>query len=150
MIKVLFICTHNSSRSQMAEGILRNLYGEHYEAYSAGTEPSIVNSYAIRAMAEIGIDISKHRSKSIDEFRRMDFDYVATVCDHAKETCPFFPRGKIYLHRDFDDPSRHQGTEEEILSIFRKVRDEIGSWLKETFNKKKERTSFKNEILKSS
>ncbi len=134
----------------MAEGILRNLYGEHYEAYSAGTKPSIVNPYAIRVMAEMGIDISKHRSKSLDDFHGMDFDYVVTVCDHAKETCPIFPRGKEYLHRDFDDPSRHQGTEEEILSIFRRVRDEIGSWLKETFNKKKERTSFKNEILKSS
>lgn len=150
MTKVLFICTHNSSRSQMAEGLLRRLYGERYEAYSAGTKPSMVNPYAVKAMAEIGIDISGHRSKSLDDFREMDFDYVVTVCDQAKETCPFFPRGKVYLHRDFEDPSQHKGTEEEILSVFRKVRDEIGNWLEETFTKEEERASFKNERLKSS
>ena len=87
--KVLFICTHNSARSQMAEGLLNHLYESGYEAYSAGTRPSIVNPFAIKAMAEIGIDISGRRSKGIDEFKDMNFDCVVTVCDHAKETCPF-------------------------------------------------------------
>lgn len=86
---------HNSARSQMAEGLLRSLYDDRYEAYSAGTEPSSVNHYAIRVMAEIGVDISTHRSKSVDEFRMMKFDYVITICDHAKESCLFFQEGKI-------------------------------------------------------
>ena len=88
--KVLFICTHNSARSQMAEGILRTLYGDRYEAYSAGTQPTKVNPYAIKVMSEIGIDISNHRSKSAEEFRGKEFDYVVTVCDNVKEACPFF------------------------------------------------------------
>ncbi len=107
--KVLLICTHNSARSQMAEGLLNALYGNKYKAYSAGTKPSTVNPYAINAMAEIGIDISKNRSKSIDEFQGMKFDYVITVCDNAKETCPFFPGGEEYLHKSFDDPSDFNG-----------------------------------------
>ncbi len=88
--KILFICTHNSSRSQMAEGLLRNLFGKYYEVHSAGTEPSSVNPFAIRVMEENGIDISSHRSKSVSEFMDIPFDYVITVCDHAKESCPFF------------------------------------------------------------
>jgi arsenate reductase len=107
--KVLLICTHNSARSQMAEGLLNHLYESKYEAYSAGTKPSTVNPYAINAMVEIGIDISKNRSKSIDEFQGMKFDYVITVCDNAKETCPFFPGGEEYLHKSFDDPSDFNG-----------------------------------------
>ena len=107
--KVLFICTHNSARSQMAEGLLNALYGDRYEAYSAGTQPTEVNPYAIKVMAEMGIDISKHRSKSVEEFRGKKFDYVVTVCDHAKETCPFFPGGEKYLHQGFKDPSDLRG-----------------------------------------
>lgn len=131
--KVLFICTHNSARSQMAEGLLRTLYGDYYEAYSAGTQATRVNPYAIKVMAEIGIDISHQRSKSIEEFRSHKFDYVVTVCDHAKETCPFFPGANFYIHKGFKDPSEAVGDEESILKEFRKVRDEIKMWIEETF-----------------
>jgi len=92
--KVLFLCTHNSARSQMAEGLLNALYGDRCIAYSAGTEPSNLNPYAVEVMSEIGIDISHHHSKSVEEFRNGDFDYVVTVCDSAKETCPIFFRWK--------------------------------------------------------
>lgn len=131
--KVLFICTHNSARSQMAEGLLRNLFGDRYEAFSAGTEPGGVNPYAVRVMQEIDVEISGHRSKSVDEFQGMEIDYVVTVCDHAKETCPVFPGGKTYLHKGFQDPSEAQGTEEERMQIFRQVRDEIKEWILKTF-----------------
>ncbi|MDY6960087.1 MAG: arsenate reductase ArsC [Halobacteriota archaeon] len=129
--KILFICTHNSARSQMAEGLVNHLLKGKYHAYSAGTEPTGVNSYATKVMEEIGIDISSHRSKSIDEFRETKFDYVITVCDNAKEVCPFFPGGK-QIHKSFVDPSTSQGTDEEILSSFRKVRDEIKEWIMDT------------------
>jgi arsenate reductase len=132
--KVLFICTHNSARSHMAEGFLNNLYGDRYAAWSAGTEPSTVSPYAIKAMAEIGIDISAHRSKSVDEFLDKALDYVVTVCDHAKETCPFFPGGKHSLHQGFEDPSSAEGSEEEKLAVFRRVRDEIRTWVEKTFS----------------
>ena len=134
--KVLFICTHNSARSQMAEGILRTLYGDRYEAYSAGTQPTKVNPYAIKVMSEIGIDISNHRSKSAEEFRGKEFDYVVTVCDDAKEACPFFPGGKTYLHKGFKDPSEFKGNENEIVAEFQRVRDEIKRWIEETFGEK--------------
>jgi arsenate reductase (thioredoxin) len=131
--KVLFLCTHNSARSQMAEGILRSAYGDKYEASSAGTEPSRVNPYAVRAMAEIGIDISGHGSKSVEKFEGEKFDTVVTVCDHAKDVCPAFPGAKKYLHRGFTDPSRFRGKDEEILEGFREVRDEIKSWIDNEF-----------------
>ncbi|MFQ5786545.1 MAG: arsenate reductase ArsC [Thermodesulfobacteriota bacterium] len=131
--KVLFICTHNSARSQMAEGLLNHLYGSKYEAYSAGTKPSIVNPYAVTALAEIGIDISRNRSKGIEEFQGMKFDYVVTVCDNAKETCPFFPGGREYLHKSFDDPSGVDGEDDVKLITFRNTRDEIRDWIEETF-----------------
>lgn len=131
--KVLFICTHNSARSQMAEGILRHLYGEFYEVFSAGTELSKVNPYAIKVMSEIDIDISYHRSKSVDEFLEKEFDYVVTVCDDAKETCPFFPGGKKYLHKSFEDPASFYGSEEEKLNKFREVRDKIKNWIEKQF-----------------
>lgn len=133
--KVLFICTHNSARSQIAEALLRSLYLGRYEAYSGGTQPSTVNPYAVRAMKEIGVDISAHRSKSVNEFRGSEFDYVVTVCDQAKETCPFFPGGKEYLHQGFEDPSEFKGTDQEMLVIFRQVRDEIRAWIAKTFGK---------------
>ncbi|TET19166.1 arsenate reductase ArsC [Candidatus Bathyarchaeota archaeon] len=132
--KVLFICTHNSARSQMAEGLLNALYGDKYEAYSAGIEPAKVNPHAVRVMAQIGIDISKHRSKSIKEFRGKKFDYVVTVCDHAKEACPFFPGGEIFLHKGFNDPAKFKGTEDEVLTKVRRVRNEINEWIRKTFN----------------
>ena len=130
---VLFICTHNSARSQMAEGFLNALYGSQYKAYSAGTEPSAVNLYAVKVMAEAGIDISRNRSKSVEEFVTMSFDYVVTVCDHAKETCPFFPGGKTYIHKGFEDPSQITGSENENLARVRKIRDEIKEWIHELF-----------------
>lgn len=133
--KVLFICTHNSARSQMAEGLLNHLYGDKYEAYSAGTQPTMVNPYAIRVMREIGIDISHQRSKNVQEFLGQDIDYVVTVCDHAHETCPFFPGGRIKMHQGFKDPSSSMGSEKEILKEFRRIRDEIRDWLIETFGK---------------
>ena len=136
--KVLFICTYNSARSQMAECLLRALYGNRYEAYSAGTQPSMVNPYALKVMAEIGIDISDHRSKSIEEFYGIKFDYVVTVCDHAKETCPLFPGGKNYLHQSFEDPVSFKGSEEEKLKAFRRIRDEIEDWIRKTFGEKDE------------
>ncbi len=133
--KVLFICTHNSARSQMAEGLLNHLYGSIYEAYSAGTSPSGVNPFAVKVLKEIGIDISKNKSKSIKEFEGMKFDLVVTVCDSAKEECPYFPGGKEYIHKSFPDPSAYKGSEEEKLEFFRKVRDEIKKWIEETFGK---------------
>jgi len=132
--KVLFICTHNSARSQMAEGFVNSLLGDRYEGYSAGIEPTKVNPYAVKAMAELGIDISKHRSKSIEEFRGKNFDYVVTVCESAKETCPFFP-GEELIHKDFEDPSEFRGIEEEILEKVRRVRDEIKDWILGVFSK---------------
>jgi len=131
---VLFVCTHNSSRSQMAEGLLNSLYGTKYQAFSAGTEPSAVNPFAIQVMSEIGIDISKNRSKSINEFREQKFNYVITVCDHANETCPFFPGGMKRMHRSFEDPAAFKGSENEKMAVFRQTRDEIRSWLDREFD----------------
>jgi len=130
---VLFICTHNSARSQMAEGFLRTLYPQRYEAYSAGTEPSGVNPFAVRVMREIGIDISHHRVKGVSEFLGMEIDYVVTVCDHARRTCPFFPGGKRVIHKGFEDPAAFRGSEEEKMALFGRVRDEIRGWIEETF-----------------
>jgi arsenate reductase len=136
MEKVLFICTHNSARSQMAEGLLRTLYGVEYEAFSGGTQPSEVNPHAVRVMAEMGIDISAHRSKHVKEFLGVTFDSVVTVCDKAKESCPFFPGAKEYIHQSFADPATCTGTEEEILDCFRRSRDEIKGWIEKTFGEK--------------
>lgn len=131
--KVIFICTQNSSRSQMAEGLLRSMYGDRYVVYSAGTNPSMVNPFAIRVMDEIGIDISDHHSKSIGEFKDIEFDFVVTVCDSARENCPFFPGGRKYLHHSFTDPASARGSEKEILAFFRRTREEIKHWIKNTF-----------------
>ena len=132
--RVLFICTHNSARSQMAEGFLNADYGDRYEGFSAGTEPKNLNEYAIKVMREVGIDISSHTSKSIERFRGMHFDYVVTVCDNAREVCPFFP-GKTILHRSFEDPSGFRGTQSDILDHTRIVRDKIRDWLRDAFGK---------------
>jgi arsenate reductase len=131
--KVLFICTHNSARSHMAEGLMNNLLGDTYKAFSAGTEPSKVNPLAIKTMAEIDIDISRHHSKSVDKFIENEFDYVVTVCDHANEVCPFFPGGKNRMHQGFEDPAAFEGDEQEKLKVFRRVRDEIKTWIQNTF-----------------
>jgi arsenate reductase len=127
--RVLFVCTHNSARSQMAEGLMNADHANGYEAQSGGTEPAQVNPYAIRAMSEIGIDISHRTSKSVDQFLDQDLDYVVTVCDHANEACPFFPGGKIRLHKGFEDPAAVEGTDAEKLEAFRRIRDEIRDWI---------------------
>ena len=118
----------------MAEGILRSLYGDKFDVYSAGTEPSRVNPYAIRTMEEIGIDITEHTSKNLDRFADMNFDYVVTVCDQANETCPFFAGGNKHIHRGFTDPTRFRGKDEEILAGFRTIRDEIKCWIQSEFD----------------
>jgi arsenate reductase (thioredoxin) len=123
--RVLFLCTHNSARSQMAEGLLRHVAGDRFEAVSAGTEATRVRPLAIRAMDEIGIDISAQESKTLDRYLEESFDYVITVCDDANEACPFFPGAQSRLHWSFEDPSRVEGPEEERLAIFRSVRDRI-------------------------
>ncbi len=123
--KVLFLCTGNSCRSQMAEGLLRHVAGDRFEVVSAGTEPSTVNPLAIAVMREIGIDISGHRSKSAGEFLREHFAYVITVCDSASERCPVFPFAAKRLHWSLDDPAAAQGSQQDRLPVFRRVRDEI-------------------------
>ena len=128
---VLILCTGNSARSQMAEGLLRHDAGDRFEVASAGTHPSRVRSEAITVMKEIGIDISGHRSKSVDEFASRDFDYVLTVCDSAKESCPIYPGHGNWLHKGFEDPAAVEGSNEEKLAAFRKVRDEIRQYLRE-------------------
>lgn len=123
--RVLFICTNNSCRSQMAEGIVNRELGDKIEAYSAGTTPTAVNPRAIKSMAEIGIDISGQRSKVMDEFSGQHFAYVITLCDSAKEQCPLFFEGVKKLHLGFADPAAAKGSEEEIMASFRRIRDEI-------------------------
>ena len=129
--KVLFLCTHNSARSQMAEGLLRHLAGDRFEVMSAGTETTRVRPLAVRAMEEIGIDISWQESKTLDRYLQEPFDYVITVCDDANEACPFFPGVSNRLHWSFEDPSRTEGTDEERLCAFRRVRDRIRERIEE-------------------
>jgi len=129
--RVLILCTGNSARSQMAEGLLREIAGDRFEAFSAGTRPAGLNPNAVTAMAEIGIDISGHRSKAVDEFDGQQFDYVITVCDNAKESCPIFPGGGKRVHHSFEDPAATPANQQ--LPLFRKVRDGMSSWLREFF-----------------
>ena len=128
--KVLFLCTGNSARSQMAEGYLRHVANDKYEAVSAGIEPKGLNPLAVEVMREIGIDISGHRSKHVDEFTGQRFDYVLTVCDNARESCPIFPGQISTIHHSFDDPAALQGSEEKRLALFRRVRDQLREYLK--------------------
>jgi arsenate reductase len=127
---VLILCTGNSARSQMAEGLLRYDAGDRFEVASAGTHPSQVRAEAIAVMEELGIDISTHRSKSVDQFAATHFDYVLTVCDHAREACPIYPGHGKRLHRSFEDPAAVQGSKAEKLAAFRRVRDEIRDFLR--------------------
>jgi len=120
----------------MAEGLMNALYGSEYEAYSAGVTPTGINPYAVKVMSEIGIDISKHHSKSLEELQGKQFDYVVTVCDHAKESCPFFPGAKTTLHEGFEDPSKLTGTEDQVLAGFRRTRNEINEWLEKNFKQR--------------
>jgi arsenate reductase len=129
--RVLILCTGNSARSQMAEGLLRHDAGARFEVESAGTKPSSVRLEAIAAMRELGIDISGHRSKSVEEFDGQNFDYVITVCDNARESCPVFFGAAKRLHHDFEDPSALDGSQEERLALFRRVRDELRTYLAE-------------------
>jgi arsenate reductase len=141
--KILFLCTHNSARSQMAEGLLRAMYPDRYEAHSAGVEPTSVDPRAVRAMSEIGIDISGQRSKSTQDFQDTVFDLAITVCDRAKQACPICstqleqpnksPRAREVIHRSFEDPALAAGSEEEQLKVFRQVRDEIKDLISQLF-----------------
>jgi arsenate reductase (thioredoxin) len=143
--KVLFLCTHNSTRSQMAEGLLRSIYGDRYEAYSAGIQATTVNPLAVIAMKEIGIDISSQYSKTPQEFQDIIFDLAVTVCDRAKVACPICntnlelptksPKARVVIHKSFEDAAVAVGSEEEWLKIFRQVRDEIKDWILQTFEK---------------
>lgn len=131
-LKILFLCTGNSCRSQMAEGWARHLKGDVLEPYSAGIETHGLNPRAVRVMAEAGVDISGHRSKHVDELREVPFDYVVTVCDHAHESCPLFGGRTKVVHVGFDDPprlAREAKTEEEALNYYRRVRDKIRAFV---------------------
>lgn len=150
-LKILFLCTHNSARSQIAEGLLRNLYGDKYEVFSAGATPSSVHPLAVKAMSEIGIDISRQSSKSIEQFRGRDLDLVVTVCKSTPRlSCPFcstpltmgrpdiikynLPGAKHWIEHGFDDPADVEGSEEEKLNSFRRIRDEILGWVRVYFS----------------
>lgn len=128
--RVLFLCTGNSCRSQMAEGFLREFAGDEFEVSSAGISPTRVNGLAVRVMAEVAVDITRQRSKSIDEMNGQQFDCVITVCDNAREACPVFPTAAEQLHWSFEDPAEATGTEEERLRAFRNVRDAISQRLR--------------------
>ena len=127
--RVLILCTANSARSQMAEGLLRHDAGDRFTVESAGTKPSTVRPEAIAVMKELGIDITSHRSKHVDEFGGQNFDFVLTVCDNAKESCPVFFGKAVRLHHSFNDPAAIEGSEEKRLGAFRKVRDELRAYL---------------------
>ncbi|GAA4104246.1 arsenate reductase ArsC [Mucilaginibacter panaciglaebae] len=134
MKKVLVLCTGNSCRSQIAEGYLRHFAGNRAEIYSAGIETHGVNPKAIKIMKEDGIDISNHTSNHIDEYSNIDFDLVITVCDNAKESCPYFPSTAIKFHRNFPDPAKAIGSEQEVMAQFEKVRDMIREYAKDFVN----------------
>ena len=143
--KVLFLCTHNSARSQMAEGLLRAMHGDKYEAYSAGIVATLVDPRAVLVMKEIGIDISGQRSKTSSEFGDTIFDLAVTVCDRARQACPIcstrlelpssLPKAREVIHRSFEDPAAALGTDEEQLEAFRRVRDEIADWISWSFGR---------------
>ncbi len=130
-MRVLILCTGNSARSQMAEGLLRHDGGPDFEVFSAGTHPSHVRPEAIAVMQEVGIDISGHRSKSVEEFAGQHFDYVITVCDNAKESCPVFPATTQRIHWSLEDPAAVQGSEEQRLAEFRRIRDQLRTHLRQ-------------------
>jgi arsenate reductase (thioredoxin) len=130
MKRVLFLCTGNACRSQMAEGWLRHLAGDRFEVTSAGTKPAGPHPDAVLVMREAGVDIAKHHSKNVSEFLQQHFDFVITVCDSAKEACPYFPGGVQRLHWGFPDPAAAAGTHEQRLAVFRQVRDQIAERIK--------------------
>jgi arsenate reductase len=128
--RVLILCTGNASRSQMAEGLLRHDAGDRFDVFSAGVNPCPIRPETIAVMEELGIDMSRHRSKHVSEFAGQSFDYVLTVCDHAREVCPVFPARTLMIHHSFVDPGNFNGSEEERLARFRKVRDQIREYLR--------------------
>jgi arsenate reductase (thioredoxin) len=130
---ILFICTANAARSQMAEGLLRTKYGNRYEVFSAGTRQSKVSTRAIAVMQEIGIDISCHRSKTLAEYGGIPFDLAITLCDNAHALCPIVPGAKKTIHHGFPDPHLTPGTEQEVLDGYRNVRDQIAAWIEQEF-----------------
>jgi arsenate reductase len=132
--RVLILCTGNSARSQMAEGFLRHAAGDQFEVFSAGTHPSVVREEAIAAMRDWGVDLSGHRSKSVDEFAGQQFDYVVTVCDNAAQNCPVFPGAAQRVHWSFDDPAAAVGDFRTRVQAFRRVRDEIAARFREFFH----------------
>lgn len=135
--RVLFLCNHNAARSQIAEGLLKSLYGEYYDVESAGNDPSHLSMYATRVMADIGVDISHQRSKSMEEFEGVEFEYIVTLCGGSGEVCPVFLGGKNHIYKSFKDPKSLKGSEEDKLLVFREVRDELKVWIEETFQPKK-------------
>ncbi|MBI5217137.1 MAG: arsenate reductase ArsC [Ignavibacteriae bacterium] len=150
-LKVLFLCVANSCRSQMAEGLTRHYLGEHFDAYSAGYMSTYVNPNAIKVMAEIGIDISGHRSKEVSEFHGQPFDIVITVCEEGDAACPVWLGEGNKVHLPFYDPVRASGTEEEVLAVFRRVRDEMKEtllvYLKDISNRECSVESYFNKLL---
>ena len=128
---ILFMCTHNSSRSQMAEGLVNHFHRGRWEASSAGTSATKLNPYTIKVMKEIGIDISGQASKDANKMFGKHFDIVATLCSEAEDECPFFIEGDEYVHKSFDDPTETKGNEEELLRVFRKTRDDLRAWIEE-------------------
>ncbi len=132
---ILILCTGNSARSQMAEGLLKHICQGKYDVYSAGTKPSIVRPEAIKALKELDIDISNNRSKSIDEFADKKIDFILTVCDNARENCPYFPAQTKIIHHSFEDPADTVGDEETRVEAFRKIRNEIQTYLPEFIRK---------------
>jgi arsenate reductase len=127
--KILFLCTGNSARSQLAEGLMRHFRGDEFEVFSAGVEPKGVHAKAIEAMRETGIDISRQQSKHVDELPTREFDYIITLCDHAEQNCPVFFGKGVRLHQGFSDPAAVQGKEQDVLEAFRKVRDELKQFI---------------------
>jgi len=128
-LEILFLCTGNSCRSQMAEGWAKALKGSAIEAYSAGVDPKALHPLAVKVMAEAGVDISRQQSKHVRVLKDIPFDYVVTVCDNARESCPLFPGKTKIVHRDFEDPAAAKGSEEEVLAVFRRVRDQIRAFI---------------------
>ena len=131
--RVLFLCTHNAVRSQMAESFLNKIYGDRYTAFSAGSDPTQIDPIVILVMSEVGIDVSNYRSKGLNVFRDYHFDYVITVCDQVQESCPYFSEGNIRKHMSFPDPSKFQGRSEDVIKEYRCVRDEIKNWIEKEF-----------------
>ncbi|MGH7884465.1 MAG: arsenate reductase ArsC [Thermodesulfobacteriota bacterium] len=130
---ILFLCTHNSARSQIAEALINRFFSDKYEAYSAGTKPTKLNPFAVKSMSEIGVGIESHYSKTVEEFERRHFNYVVTVCDNAREGCPVYQNTEMVLHKSFEDPSFFEGDDEQKFEKFNAVRDEIKKWLENTF-----------------